>query len=186
MAPTDGSDSLDLRVLSHLTAGASTATGVAGELGEPESAVAPILERAVADETAMVLDLPGMPTYALTPKGLAALGVSPAGASTTDERADPAPATPVAPVAPLPPAPAAPSTPREPLAPSAPTVPAPPHQQRVVLRHLLYAAVYVVIGLFLLILQPIIGLLAIAAGLALGAYTLRPLYWPRRNRVNDR
>jgi len=55
----------------------------------------------------------------------------------------------------------------------------------VVWRHLLYAAVYVVVGLFVLILQPIIGLLAIAAGIALGVYTLRPLYGSGRTKVND-
>ena len=74
MAIPSGSDPVELRVLSALTSGASTVLGVAEEVGEPESVVAPILEASVAEHTAVRLDLPGLPTYALTPKGLALLG----------------------------------------------------------------------------------------------------------------
>src|SRR3954452_5291316 len=52
-----------------------------------------------------------------------------------------------------------------------------PDARKVTWRHVLYAVVYVVLGLvFLLVLHSVIGLLVVAAGLALGAFALRPLW----------
>ncbi len=197
MVPSDQSDPAELRVLSALTAGASTATGVAGEIGEPESVVAPILEQAVADEVAVQLDLPGLPTYALTPQGLALLGVAPPGPSAAPElEAPPSPSSgPSAPSAPG--APGAPVSQSAAGAPSAPTTdtpgsgygatPADQPRPTVVRRHLVYAALYVVVGLFLaLFLAPVVGVLAIAGGLVLAGFALRPLYAGGRASVNDR
>jgi hypothetical protein len=46
-------------------------------------------------------------------------------------------------------------------------------------RHLVYAAVYVVLGLFVLMLQPAVGSILVVSGLGLGVYTLRPLFAER-------
>jgi hypothetical protein len=57
----------------------------------------------------------------------------------------------------------------------APQVEINPGLRKVKWHHLLYAAVYVVIGLVVMILQPVVGALLILGGLVLGGYTLRPL-----------
>jgi hypothetical protein len=51
-----------------------------------------------------------------------------------------------------------------------------PVRRKVQWRHVGYAVGYVVIGLVLLLVQPVVGGLAILAGLALGAWSLRPLF----------
>ncbi len=210
MATVRGSDPVELRVLSALTSGASTAVGVAAQVGEPESVVEPILEWSVAEQRAMRLELPGLPTYALTPQGLALLDFSQdAQGAVDDAPRDPVSAAPVDAAAPvgeqLPPvAPVEerpPSvTPIEeqppPVAPagigpgtasggtSVSTDPALPPPVR--WRHVAYAAGYVLIGLVLLAFQPFVGVLAVIAGLVLGGYALRPLLATRRTRVNSR
>ena len=184
MVPSDPSDPAELRVLSVLTSGASTATGVAGELGEPESVVAPILEQAVADDVAVRLDLPGLPTYALTPQGLALLGVTPPQPSAAPEAPS---APPTAPSAPTPTAPSAPTTDTPGSGYGATLAPADQPRPKVVRRHLVYAVGYVVVGLFLaLFLAPAVGILAIVGGLVLAGFALRPLYAGGRTSVNDR
>ncbi len=212
MATVRGSDPVELRVLSALTSGASTAVGVAAQVGEPESVVEPILEWSVAEQRAMRLELPGLPTYALTQQGLALLDFSQEAQGVANDApgddlstapddavALVAPATSVAPVAPVEvePPPAAPT--EEQLPPVAPTGigpgtasggtsvstdPAMPPPVR--WRHVAYAAGYVLIGLVLLAFQPIVGGLAVIAGLILGGYALRPLLATRRTRVNGR
>jgi hypothetical protein len=173
MATVSGSDPVELRVLSALTSGASTVFGVAAEVGEPESVVGPVLEGSVAEQTALRLDLPGLPTYALTPKGLALLGVSPGAQAAVDDA--PQDHVPVAPDAVAPDAPT-----EEPLV---PPDPAPPHVRR---RHVAYAAAYVVVGLLLLTVTPILGELAVVAGLVLGGFALRPLFASSSTRVSGR
>ena len=53
-------------------------------------------------------------------------------------------------------------------------------------RHVAYAAGYVVIGLLLLAVQPILGGLAVVAGLVLGGYALRPLFATSTTKVSRR
>lgn len=211
MAAVRRSDPLELQVLAALTGGASTAAGVASEVGEPQSVVSPILEQSVADLTAVRLDLPGLPTYSLTPKGLALLG----GAQEAPGATDPDGARPAGPAS-MPAGPASmpaeqpeptgdvhvEDAPREPASAGLPPVvptglgPAsvsgrpgdppgsPPRKVR--WRHVVYAAGYVLVGLVLLAVQPIIGALAVVAGLALGGYALRPLFATSRSGVSDR
>lgn len=50
-----------------------------------------------------------------------------------------------------------------------------PALRRITWRHLVYAALYVVIGLFVTMFQPVVGILAVLVGLGLGVWTLRPL-----------
>ena len=205
MAIVNGSDPVELRVLSALTAGASTVLGVAAEVGEPESVVEPILEGSVAEQTTVRLDLPGLPTYALTPKGLALLGLSPDPQAVADDASDdhvssvPDDARRAAATddAPRDAAPAGAALTEEPLAPVAPmglgpgtasggtsvsTDPTP--SPRVRRRHVVYAVGYVVVGLLLLTVTPILGGLAMLAGLALGGFALRPLFTSSSTRVN--
>ncbi len=192
MATVSGSDPVEMQVLSALTSGASTVFGVAAEVGEPESAVGPVLEEAVAEQTVVRLDLPGLPTYALTPKGLALLGGSPEAQAVVDGTPQDAPAAPDDATAPG-------ALAQEPLPPAAPTGlgpgtasggtsistdPAPTPQVR--RRHVAYAAGYVVIGLLLLAVQPILGGLAVVAGLVLGGYALRPLFATSTTKVSRR
>ena len=173
MASIDPSDPVDLRVLASLTGGASTATGVAAETGEPESVVEQVLEQSVADQTVVRLDLPGLPTYALTSTGHARLGGAPAVPSVASE---PSHALDLPPIPP------------EALG----TVPVPgAHEvvgdappRRVVRRHVVYAVGYVVLGLVLLLFAPVIGVLAILAGLVLGGFALLPSF--ASSRVNRR
>jgi hypothetical protein len=51
-----------------------------------------------------------------------------------------------------------------------------PALKKVVWRHVVYAVAYVLVGLFLMILSKVIGIVVVLAGIALGAYTLRPLW----------
>ncbi len=53
-------------------------------------------------------------------------------------------------------------------------------------RHVAYAAAYVVVGLLLLTVTPILGGLAVVAGLVLGGFALRPLFASSSTRVNGR
>ena len=53
-------------------------------------------------------------------------------------------------------------------------------------RHVAYAVGYVLIGLVLLPIQPIVGGLAVVAGLVLAGYALRPLLAASATRVNGR
>jgi hypothetical protein len=203
MATVRGSDPVELRVLSALTSGASTAVGVAAQVGEPESVVEPILEWSVAEQRAVRLELPGLPTYALTQQGLALLDFSQDAQGVVDHTPGDHPsAVPDDAVAPggqteelLPPvAPIDEQLP--PVAPtgigpgtasggtSVSTNPALPPQVR--WRHVAYAAGYVLIGLVLLAFQPLVGVLAVIAGIVLGGYALRPLLATRRTRVNSR
>ena len=193
MAIPSGSDPVELRVLSALTSGASTVLGVAAEVGEPESVVAPILEASVAEQTAVRLDLPGLPTYAVTPKGLALLGVSQdAPGAPVDALHDQVPATldnAVVPDAlteeqlpPVAPTGMGPGTASGETSVSTDPVPSP----RVRWRHVAYAVGYVLIGLVLLPIQPIVGGLAVVAGLVLAGYALRPLLATSATRVNGR
>ncbi len=206
MATVHGSDPVELRVLSALTAGASTVGGVAAAVGEPESVVEPILEWSAAEQRAVRLDLPGLPTYALTPKGMALLDFSQetqGGVVDTAGVADLAgaarspveqPETATAVVAEEPQV-AADEAVVE-LPPVAPTGLGPgtasggtsvsidPAQPTVRWRHVVYAAGYVILGLLMIAIQPIVGGLAVVAGLVLGGYTLRPLFAASRTQVN--
>jgi hypothetical protein len=51
-----------------------------------------------------------------------------------------------------------------------------PELPKVQWRHVIYAAAYVLLGLFLLLFQPVVGLVALVVGLVLGGFTLRPLF----------
>ena len=64
--PAETTEPLELRVLSALSSGASAAWIVAQAVGEPESVVLPILERAADDHTVVRLDLAGAAMYSLT------------------------------------------------------------------------------------------------------------------------
>ena len=171
--PVDPSGPVDLRVLAALTAGASTATGVAAETGETESVVEDVLEQSVAARTVVRLDLPGLPTYALTQAGHALLGGAPAALGETTE---PSHALDLPPIPP------------EDLG----TVPVPGSggvvgdgpPRTVVRRHVVYAVGYVVLGLVLLVFAPVIGVLSILAGLVLGGFALLP--YVATSRVNRR
>jgi hypothetical protein len=206
MATVHGSDPVELRVLSALTAGASTVGGVAAAVGEPESVVEPILEWSVAEQRAVRLDLPGLPTYALTPKGIALLDFS---QETQGGAVDTARVADLAGAAPSPveqPEAATAVVAEEPhvaadeadveLPPVAPTglgpgtasggtsVSTDPAQPTVRWRHVVYAAGYVILGLLMIAIQPIVGGLAVVAGLVLGGYTLRPLFAASKTQVN--
>ena len=191
MATVHGSDPVELRVLSALTAGASTVGGVAAAVGEPESVVEPILEWSVAEQRAVRLDLPGLPTYALTPKGVALLDFSQetqGGAVDTARVADLAGAAP-SPVEQRQQS-ARPSSPRSRTlqrtrqtsssrrsraagtglgpgtASGGTSVSTDAAQPTVRWRQVVYAAAYVLLGLFMLLFQPIVGLVAVVAGLS--------------------
>jgi hypothetical protein len=57
-----------------------------------------------------------------------------------------------------------------------PTIEVNPAVKQVKWRHVVYAALYVVVGMFFLVfLTPVVGLVAIAAGLAIAGVALRPL-----------
>ncbi len=207
MAIVPGSGPVELRVLSALTSGASTVLGVAAEVGEPESVVEPILEWSVAEQRVARLDLPGLPTYALTPKGLALLDFSQEtqrgavdGAGGVDlaqavqspvEQPEPAEGVPaeepqsgsaegVVEPAPVAPSGIGPGTASGGTSVSTDPAPAP----KVRRRHVAYAAGYVVVGLLLLAVTPILGALAVVAGLVLGGYALLPLFASSSTRVN--
>lgn len=57
----------------------------------------------------------------------------------------------------------------------APQIEVSPALRTVKWHHLLYAVVYVVIGLLVTLRQPVVGMLILVGGLLLGGYTLRPL-----------
>ena len=61
-----------------------------------------------------------------------------------------------------------------------------PEPKKVQWRHVVYAAAYVLLGLFLLLFQPVVGLVALAAGLVLGGVSLRPLFRTGSVRVTSR
>jgi hypothetical protein len=59
-----------------------------------------------------------------------------------------------------------------------------PALQQVTWRHVWYAALYVAVGLFfLLFLSAVVGLLAIAAGLVVAGFALRPLLRTGNGRI---
>jgi Domain of unknown function (DUF1707) len=65
-----------------------------------------------------------------------------------------------------------------------PTLQVNPAVKQVTWRHVGYAALYVVVGLFfLLFLTPLVGLLTIAAGLLLGGFALRPILRSGNGRI---
>jgi hypothetical protein len=59
-----------------------------------------------------------------------------------------------------------------------------PAQPTVRWRHVVYAVGYVLLGLLMIAIQPIVGGLAVVAGLVLGGYSLRPLFAASRTQVN--
>jgi hypothetical protein len=168
-------ESFEQRVLAALAMGASAPEEIAAGLTESPERVRQALDWAVSAEVASRVDLPGGATYALTAKGREILGVMP--------EAMAAPAAPAAPIAPDDVAGGDPTAPPPPpsidadlvsaIAPSG-QVPVSTAPRKVQWRHVAYAAAYVLIGLFLLTLQPVVGGLAILAGLALGGWSLRP------------
>ena len=208
MTYVDQSDPLEIRVLATLTSGTATVADVARRTGQAESVVGPILEQAVAEETVTRINLAKAPAYSLTPKGLHAVGVSQGvpGAVDSAGHVDPVVATqiPVAehdvttddaaadaaaidnPVTEVPPAP--PPTGIGPVsgAPQVKRVDVDPELRKVQWRHVVYAAAYVLLGLFLLLFQPVVGLVALAAGLVLGGFSLRPLFRTGPARVTSR
>jgi hypothetical protein len=168
-------ESFEQRVLAALAMGASAPEEIAAGLTESPERVRQALDWAVSAEVASRVDLPGGATYALTAKGREILGVMPEAVT--------APAAPAAPIAPDDVAGGDPTAPPPPpsidadlvsaIAPSG-QVPVSAAPRKVQWRHVAYAAAYVLIGLFLLTLQPVVGGLAILAGLALGGWSLRP------------
>jgi hypothetical protein len=61
-----------------------------------------------------------------------------------------------------------------------------PAVRKVTWRHVGYAAAYVLLGLFLTLLQPVFGMVVVVAGLVLGAYALRPLWRSGSTRITTR
>ena len=193
MTYVDQSDPLEIRVLATLTSGTATVADVAMRTGQPESVVGPILEQAMAEETVTRIDLAKAPAYSLTPKGLHAVGVvsqEVPGAVDSAGHVDPAVATQVPleeygdaatdapidnPVTDVPPAPLPTTIGQLSGAPQVNGVDVDPELEKVQWRHVVYAAAYVLLGLFLLLFQPVVGLVALAAGLVLGGFSLRPL-----------
>jgi hypothetical protein len=139
------------------------------------------------------MDLAGTPAYSLTAEGLELVGGAPGAEAPEPGHEDlgaatPVPTTPVptapVPTAPVPTAPSpavvddvAPAAAVPDLAAPVGAVPVEADRARpkVRWRHVGYAAAYVVVGLFVMLLQPVVGLLSIVAGLVLGGFTLRPL-----------
>jgi hypothetical protein len=180
-------DPLELRVLGALTSGVESAGTLSQLLALPRDEVAILLERGVAEGLVTRMDLAGTPAYSLTAEGLELVGGAP-GAEAPEPGHDdlgattPVPTAPfqavddVAPVAAVPQPPAPADAVPHPSAPAdAMPEEADPARPKVRWRHVGYAAAYVVVGLFVMLLQPVVGLLSIVAGLVLGGFTLRPL-----------
>lgn len=174
-------------MLAALMSGAATAVDVAMRTGEPMSLVAPVLDRAVADQTVTRIAIAGPPAYSLTPKGLHAIGVregSPeavADAGQVDLEAAPRPVVEEQDVTAARGAVPGQAAPPADDATTRDRVPEPgdvkPAAREVTWRHVVYAVAYVLLGLlFLLLLHSVFGLLVVVGGLALGAFALRP-YW---------
>jgi hypothetical protein len=167
------SESFETRVLAALAAGATTPEEIAAGLTVPLDQVHQTLAQAV--DAGVVASAGGAP-YSLTPKGRAALGLS------TTIPGDPPPVTQAETQTPPPtPSPgqsepldlpaAHPGLTKDPVGALA--------QPRVRWRHVVYAGAYVVFGVLLLLLQPVVGVVLIVAGLALGGFALRPLFTTR-------
>lgn len=181
------SDPLEIDVLTALMSGVASAADVALRTGQSETVVSPILERCVAEQAVTRIDLRRTRAYSLTPKGMHAVALAQGLPAVVDHTAVPEqPARPVDEGVLEPP-------PEPPAVIDPSLVEAPDHQaqavpasQKVTWRHVVYAVAYVLVGLFLMLLQPVIGLLAVLAGLVLGAYALRPLWRSREKRVTPR
>lgn len=172
------SDPVEIRVLSALTAGAATALDIAMRVGEPPAVVAPILDRAVAEQTVIRIGSSTSPAYSLTPLGMRAVGL---GRVAPDAVADPGPVDLVTATTPVPSEQddaareVAPHDPG-PEPGGHPEVGAQPDRE-VTWRHVAYAVAYVLLGLmFLLLLHSAFGLVVVVVGLVLGAFALRPLW----------
>jgi hypothetical protein len=174
-----------------------SAVEVALRTGESETAVTEVLEQSVVDQSVTRIKLTHAPAYSLTPKGMYAIAVHQGaqGAPGVVTESSPVDVAPVDLVA-------APSMPeehdvvRDDSASAVPDVPqalptgidpvlsglaasrvaSTPATGRVRWRHVAYAAAYVLLGLLILVfLHSVVGVLAILAGLGLGAWALRPL-----------
>jgi hypothetical protein len=175
-------DPLALSVLAALSSGWESAGTVALRTGEPAEVVGPLLERAVEDGLATRLDLAGTPVYQLTPQGLDVVGVAPRVDEVVDQdrhvdvRTEAAPTVLEADPAPVSAEPSA--------VPGLPALAVDPPPGQVKRRYVVYAVGYVLIGLFLvLFVSPVVGLLSVVGGLALGGYALRPMFRTTNDRV---
>jgi hypothetical protein len=196
---------LEIRALETLSSGPLSAVEVALRTGESEPAVTEVLEQSVVEQSVTRIKLSHAAAYSLTPKGLYAIAVHQGAQEAPGVESSPAVASPVdiAPVDAAPvDLEAAPSVTGEyDVVRDAPEVAVPevpqtlptgidpvfsglaasriasaPAPGRVRWRHVAYAAAYVLLGLFILLfLHSVVGVLAILAGLGLGAWTLRPL-----------
>jgi hypothetical protein len=159
---------LEIRVLATLTSGPLSVAEVAMRLGEPDIVVSPLLEQGVLDQTVTRIKLTQAPAYSLTPKGLHALGSggAPEAYAPMPMEQEPAGVAEVSAPEPVKPVELAPLAVQRSSA-----------AGTVVWRHVVYAFFYIVLGLVILIAlhSAAIGVVAILAGLALGAWTLRPL-----------
>jgi hypothetical protein len=193
---------LEIRALETLSSGPLSAVEVALRTGESETAVTEVLEQSVVEQSVTRIKLTHAPAYSLTPKGMYAIAVHQGaqGAPGVVTESSPVDIAPVdtAPVDPV----AAPSVPeeydvvRDVSAAAVPDVPqalptgvdpvlsglaasrvaSTPAPGKVRWRHVAYAAAYVLLGLLILVfLHSVVGVLAILAGLGLGAWALRPL-----------
>jgi hypothetical protein len=166
---------LEIRVLAALGAGATTAEEIAAGLTEPLESVRAALARAV--EVGVVSrrdDLAPGGSFSLTsqgaPWGDSAHTVPVSTGRPAGTGADVMPSgTPADPAGPAPDE-AVLSGPQ-----AAPAVTTGEPSVGVRWRHVVYAAAYVVLGLAVVLLQPVVGVLLVLAGIALGGYTLRPL-----------
>jgi hypothetical protein len=199
MADVHRSDPLEIRVLAALMSGAGTAADVAMRTAQPEAVVGPVLEQAVAEQTLTRIDFAKTPAYSLTPKGLHVVGLHQGGHEAVDDagRVDAGPAARLAMEQDVAAREAATdhAVPEQPgrSAEVAPVAEGPSETgvvvrsplREVTWRHVVYAAAYVVIGSFLLLLQPVVGVVVVVAGLALGGYTLRPLWRSGSGRITS-
>jgi hypothetical protein len=175
-----GDHPLEIRVLATLTSGPLSAAEIALRTGGPESVVAPILERCLAEQAVTRINLARAPAYSLTPKGLHAVGVyqgvqDAQGAVGSVDHVHLEPATRLV----MEQYDAARDlAASDAVSTSLPVGQVEEHQapRKVNWRHVLYAAAYLLVGaLFLLFLQAAVGVAMILTGLALGLWTLRPL-----------
>lgn len=188
-------DPLEIRVLETLTSGPLSAGEVAVRTVEAEMVVTPVLEQSVVEQTVTRLKLGKRSAYSLTPKGLHAIAVFQRvqGAVDGDGQVDQGAATRMVTQQDDAARDIAVEDTREGVAeppPLLPTVVGPvsggpgvesahvsPAVRTVQWRHVLYAVMYVALGVFLLLaLHSAIGVASILVGLGLGAWTLRPLY----------
>jgi hypothetical protein len=157
---------------------------------EPVTLVDPVLEQAVAEQTVTRIAIARTPAYSLTPKGLHAIGLHQSeaaadGAGRVEVGSAPQPVIEAYDGVPDVTAtreavpeqahlPADDATTRDGAPEPGEVKPAP---REVTWRHVVYAVAYVLLGLlFLLLLHSAFGLVVVVAGLALGAFALRP-YW---------